>query len=301
MLHTWLCIYVHMCEVTHTCKLHLNRLTQNGVFPVVGEFDWQDWRGLADKPAVTASATLKRQMNVSAWMLEYYCFCNVHKLSKRPFYALHFPAPVKRTRYPQDSFPRLCPLFFTVAGHSPSLCHCVWGMNLSVEFLTAWMFSLILRGTVRFYGLFFVAWLERDLFDVVWDFPSALDYLIVRLAVTIHLRSSSFCFWWDICLFFYYSPSLHFKLSGCPFVSFSSALFSPFFCVPLSLIPLTMSLKKLLLPPPLCPLHPVSPNGLVPSFSFWLAYYHWSFVDQLICVETSRRISETETKDRGEQ
>ncbi len=77
---------VHMCEVTRACKLHLNSLTQNGVFPGVGEFDWQDWIGLADKPAVTAPATLQRQMNVSAWMLELYCFCNVHKLSKQSFY-----------------------------------------------------------------------------------------------------------------------------------------------------------------------------------------------------------------------
>lgn len=154
MLHTWLCIYVHMCEVTHTCKLHLNRLTQNGVFPGVGEFDWQDWRGLADKPAVTASATLQRQMNVSAWMLEFYCFCNVHKLSKRPFYALHFPAPITyRTRYPQDSFPRLCPLFLILVGHSPSLCHCVWGINLPVEFLTG-CFPLSSEGHWGFMGCF---------------------------------------------------------------------------------------------------------------------------------------------------
>lgn len=123
MLHTWLCIYVHMCEVMHTCKLHLNRLTQNGVFPVVGGFDWQAWRGLADKPAVTASATLKRQMNISAWMLEFYCFCNVHKLSKRPFYALHFPAPVTTYKVPSG----------LLSPSLPSLSHSGWAFTLPLS------------------------------------------------------------------------------------------------------------------------------------------------------------------------
>ncbi len=85
------------------------------------------------------------------------------------------------------------------------------------------------------YGLFFVAWQERDSFAVVWDFPLALDYL-VRLAVTIRLRSSSFCFWWDICLCFYRLPSLFSKVS--PFVFFPS--FNLLLCTSISHPPYTV-------------------------------------------------------------